>query len=544
MAINKSDLERVRHLNILLGSGDSEAVKQWVLAEADDDLLGDDALDAARVANLIPAVVYLATLGAANLPEPNDRQTWLAAYQSLSGNREAPALAEVSDLNPVKWITRALVGGHDVVAEGGPLRRCAGRKTPVGAWIAACELAMDRHRFDLVEQMMDIKLSAKTSLEDWMHLSNALTRRHEYLKEVWNGAAMGRALLRIRKHLPAHPLFDDVRSLLAVYAGDYLMRGGEYASAIAVASQSRTPADHEAKLTVIAEALCKQGDLAGCIRHLDEILALQVESPRVEKLKALYQVREEKTEAAHDFDVAAASRSLADLQQILDGCNQKAFLMSGTLLGYARDGGLLKHDKDIDVGIMHWQDQYNVVAALMKSGLFRVRIESIGDSEAHYIPIMHTPTHVTTDIFIGRLVGDRYVTTTPHFYGHQQSFAFTPFTLQRVDFLETQVYVPSDVERNLAENFGPGWRVSDPDYQSFLESPVLIDAGGLDYQITGRLLFLRYLWEGKITKVQRILDCLKTHKDRPSGLLVEILDRLAPLVETLAGLRAETDRAV
>lgn len=535
MAINKTDLDRVHRLNVLLGGADDAAIEKMVREEVEHDLLGNDVLDAARVANLVPAVIYLATLGAANLPAPNDRSTWLAVYQSLSGGSEAPGFAQVPESHPIKWITRAIIAGDDARADPAALRRCAERKTPVGEWLAALELAMDRHRFDLVEQSVDLRLSTKTSYEDWMHIACALCVRLEYVKEVWNAAALGRALVRIRAHLPVGKLFDDVRSLLAVCAGEFLMRGGEYRRAISLARGGTTASETAARFMVIAEASCKSGDLASCIEYLDKLLVWSLAPARLEKLKTSFDKKNAPSEPAHGFDVPAASQALADLQRVLDGCRQKAFLVSGTLLGYARDGHLLKHDKDIDVGILRWQDQYDVVAALLKSGLFWVRIPSIGDSQTYYIPIAHLPTHVTTDIFIYHREGDKLVTATPHFYGHTQKFAFTPFTLEPVDFLDTKVYVPSDIDRNLGENFGPGWRIPDPDYLSHLESPSMVDIGGLAFQVTGRLLIQRFLTEGKLPKLRRAIGALRTYQDRVGGLKPDLSRRLEEVCDILAG---------
>ena len=61
-----------------------------------------------------------------------------------------------------------------------------------------------------------------------------------------------------------------------------------------------------------------------------------------------------------------------------------------------------------------------------------------------------------------------------------------PVELKEVSFLGIDFYVPDDVEKNLAENFG-NWRQSDPEYISHLQSPSTVDVGGLVYQIVGRL---------------------------------------------------------
>ena len=39
--------------------------------------------------------------------------------------------------------------------------------------------------------------------------------------------------------------------------------------------------------------------------------------------------------------------------------------MSGTLLGFERDGKIFDHDKDFDIGIIGWQSQFTVAEALL-----------------------------------------------------------------------------------------------------------------------------------------------------------------------------------
>src|SRR5690606_37477131 len=49
---------------------------------------------------------------------------------------------------------------------------------------------------------------------------------------------------------------------------------------------------------------------------------------------------------------AAARQALLDLRSDLSRADVKFFLVSGTLLGCVREGNILGHDKDIDVGVM------------------------------------------------------------------------------------------------------------------------------------------------------------------------------------------------
>lgn len=57
-------------------------------------------------------------------------------------------------------------------------------------------------------------------------------------------------------------------------------------------------------------------------------------------------------EKSDQFDLSKAQMALRNFKSVLSKINQIPFLVSGTLLDYARNGGFLTHDKDIDVDII------------------------------------------------------------------------------------------------------------------------------------------------------------------------------------------------
>jgi hypothetical protein len=61
---------------------------------------------------------------------------------------------------------------------------------------------------------------------------------------------------------------------------------------------------------------------------------------------------------------------LIDFIEASREAGMKPFLMWGTLLGYVREGRLLKHDKDIDLGILagDWPKRHILIEAMQKRG--------------------------------------------------------------------------------------------------------------------------------------------------------------------------------
>lgn len=541
MRVKDNDRRRIDTIDHLLQVRDHVSLKHFVVAEVPRGLLGDATFNAARAMNRVATVIYLATLGVENLPPPNDRAVWLAVYQAISEQRETEALRRLPERLPIKWVTRAIVAGRTPAGqplEVGMLRRCDRRKGALGDWLAAIELAFDCQRFDVLEALIEYRAGRKSapriSVETWVHIASILSTRHVFAENLWKVAALARSYACIFRQLPATPPLADVRSLVAGDAARVFLQCGDYERSIAMAERCGSAKDRVRRYGLLAEACCGRGDLAAAVAWLDRIVALAVTAQALEKARSEREQAYQRASTQPAFDPETAGRALIDLQQVLDASGQKVFLVSGTLLGYARDGRLLPHDKDIDVGIMQWEDQYDVAIALLKSGRFWVRMRSIGDARTYYIPIQHLPTRTSIDIFVYHAEGGRLVTGVRHFFGHTQKFAFTPFELKQVDFLGTRVYVPDDVERNLVENFGSAWRVPDAAYLSHLESPSTVDMGGLAYQVTARLVFLKALRTGNVTKMKRVLVALRRHCQQPGGMGTTLLDELDHVCAALA----------
>lgn len=118
------------------------------------------------------------------------------------------------------------------------------------------------------------------------------------------------------------------------------------------------------------------------------------------------------------------------------------FFMSGTLLGLIRNGELLRHDYDIDLGLLPGTDLANV----------RHVVGALNDFEltdrSGWLVATHT-SGISVDLF-------------PHFerdglFWHNTAIHEwwnTPFELEQRHFGDADIWVPSPPERYLDENFG------------------------------------------------------------------------------------------
>lgn len=523
----EAEFPRLNRIEQLLQSGDHATLETLVIEEMPKGLLSEPTLDAARVLRQNATVVFLASLAVENLPKPFRFQAWLAVYQSIVRGEPTAELGTLPGRHPLRLITEAVV--RKTALDAAALKKGHG---PLDDWCHAAELAIDQLRLDLVEQIVRELVRRKPGVQDWLRFTQVLIARHNHIPQTADTGALAGAYSCIRDHLIARqPAVDKVRSRLALYVSQCHFRAGDYAAAIEAARHA-TSADHRIHAAFdTARSHCFSGDLDQALVWMDQVLELQcargpVQPPQpATEAHAGQAPKQDKGPPEKIFDPVQASRALLDLQNALEPVGKKAFLVSGTLLGFHREGGLLAHDKDIDVGIIGWEDQYEVVNALLQSGQFGMDLRRLHGRKTYHVPVRHIGTGVCIDIFVYHEEGGKLVTGVQSDFGYLQKFAFTPFGLHKTGFLGIEFYVPDDIERNLAENFG-NWRQSDPDYISHLQSPSTVDVGGKVFQIVGRIRALEAINEGKLEKLSRVIQIMTEHQDRPGGMSAHTLELL------------------
>jgi hypothetical protein len=160
------------------------------------------------------------------------------------------------------------------------------------------------------------------------------------------------------------------------------------------------------------------------------------------------------------YSQGLAEKALLDLKTTLDAAGIPMFLISGTLLGCVREGRLLGHDKDIDVGI--WDDvpAETIHAALRRSGLFLL----IHPRSPNYLRVRHV-NGIPLDLFYHFREADSWWHASGKLRWHN-----SPFTLGSREFLGETFLVPADHDTYLTENYGD-WRTPRVDFDSAFDTP-------------------------------------------------------------------------
>jgi tetratricopeptide (TPR) repeat protein len=148
------------------------------------------------------------------------------------------------------------------------------------------------------------------------------------------------------------------------------------------------------------------------------------------------------------FSRKNAEKALLDIKNILDHHKIEFFLVSGTLLGCVREGCILSHDKDADIGLWDNNKPEDIQALLRTSGLFYLQ----ASRSQHVIRVKHV-NGTAIDVFF------HYREPNDYWHGGVKlKWSNTPFQLISHPFLGTHFNIPDDYDLYLKENYGE-WRV-------------------------------------------------------------------------------------
>jgi tetratricopeptide (TPR) repeat protein len=192
------------------------------------------------------------------------------------------------------------------------------------------------------------------------------------------------------------------------------------------------------------------------LRHAEFMLQVERSGPTAEKTKQPPIKTDEDKKAWQK----RAGLALQQLQQDLSAWNIRFFLVSGTLLGCVREGSILGHDTDIDVGIMPEVSMEALKQAVHASSRFRM----LDIKSEHTLYLVHT-SGVKIDVF-------RHYRENNRFYheGIKCRWWNSQFELSETEFLGDKYLMPANPDKYLTENYGD-WRTPVHDFATFLDTP-------------------------------------------------------------------------
>ena len=142
--------------------------------------------------------------------------------------------------------------------------------------------------------------------------------------------------------------------------------------------------------------------------------------------------------------------------KILTDLNIPYTINMGTLLGMYRDGHLIPHDSDIDIGIHYTKDTERIKKAFLKNG-FRLGCEIIVMGKVTTL-VFVTPNNTIFDILLWEELKDGYYCFHDNFgYWKMPKECFNKFELR--DFNGDMLGVPNDIEGLLVHIYGENWKL-------------------------------------------------------------------------------------
>jgi phosphorylcholine metabolism protein LicD len=147
--------------------------------------------------------------------------------------------------------------------------------------------------------------------------------------------------------------------------------------------------------------------------------------------------------------------NLEIVARTLEANKVKHWITDGTLLGFYRDGGLIKGDKDIDIGIMIEDLPSNIHYLLKKEGLSLLRENGTKENGLEYT---YTRKGANLDIFFFYYEKD-YVWHANWLGSERIRFKYPIFELKKEKFGSREFWTPKNIEEYLELKYGKNWRI-------------------------------------------------------------------------------------
>jgi hypothetical protein len=473
-----------------------------------DKVLDPELFKATRYHERRGLLFLLATLGLENTDDTAHYQRWLAVTQYLSQQLDAEETVRLCAAG-----RPLMVPFYQDLLKA--LSQPAKDATPVD-WVAcpcqeddllfATEILLDHHAVQWLPAVLARWRQLDTRGEPWLWMCRTVIERIPFALRAQKAEALAQALNMLLGQVQAP--HQNLAQSLASHEVDLWLRAGqsEKAHVLAQALYERSPDMTHRYWLMRTHA--NRSEFSSALAHASSMLEALIDKAMqapVERAEASTAV--DTTPPKPGFDVQAANESLKTINRLLRERGLQPFLMSGVLLGYLREGQILPHDKDLDLGLIGWQSQFEVAQALLASGQYQVSWRRLRGAQTFLLDVVDLKYGVAIDFFFFHPNGDHFLHGIDYKYGFTQNFKFSNFALKEVDFLGERFWIPDNADQNLTENYGD-WRTPQSSYVVTVESPALMDKGSDKHMFILLIELMRSVKTfHSVKRVQRILAC-------------------------------------
>ncbi len=516
----KTALLQLKHL---VSGEHFDVLESIILEHGLDFIISHEFLDFCRRKKEARIVIFVTTLAIHNATQKARPQLLEQCYSSILHKEIRLTKDRNTRTNILKNTLQCIIENADISAETKRFQQLTGSDND---WHLSFELFLDHGQEYNAYKILNKKLEKGKGIDFALLCGRSLFERSINVKGSenidWDHCIQSQKIIyQALKRNNIAKVPSNMAKLIAQYYS-FVNKHDE-----TIEWCSKATDDQVLVKYIAAEAYVKKGDVQKALALLDSFLDL-LSVQTHEWIDANFNNADttgEKHEAS-DFNSQSATQALTDLQTTLDKVKTKAFLVSGTLLGYAREKAFMAHDKDIDVGIFEADNIFEVINTLMASGKFSVMKGYFKIDRIFQMPVVHFNTGMAIDIFIYHPDGENLITGVQGSFGYTQNFRFSKFDLKEIDFIGARFYAPSDIDKNLTENFGD-WRTPDPHYISHLQCPTTVNVGGEVYMLVCRLEMIQAVIKGKKIKLDRIVNIMREHAGVELSMNVDLIQKLS-----------------
>jgi hypothetical protein len=159
-------------------------------------------------------------------------------------------------------------------------------------------------------------------------------------------------------------------------------------------------------------------------------------------------------------------RNLADAGAILTSLGITFWLTDGTLLGYFREGDIIEHDIDVDLGLYIYDYSDEIIPAFGRGGF---AVKYVLGERRQGLELSFIRDGVKVDLFFFYREGDRlwHGAWEGLDKGRKRNlikYYYDPFELREIEFLGGRFKIPADTLKYVETKYGEDWRVPVKDW--------------------------------------------------------------------------------
>jgi hypothetical protein len=162
----------------------------------------------------------------------------------------------------------------------------------------------------------------------------------------------------------------------------------------------------------------------------------------------------------------AVIRNLLDARAALNSLGITFWLTDGTLLGYFREGGIIEHDCDVDLGLMIESYSDDIIPAFRERGF---DVKYVLGEKKRGLELSFEREGVKVDLFFFYREGDRvwHGAWEGMDKGRKRNlikYHYVPFDLKEIEFVGARFNVPADTLKYVETKYGRDWRTPVKDW--------------------------------------------------------------------------------